>query len=287
MEKIITLEIEKNYDGLKIEHILKKHLGLSETLTGRLKRCDGSILLNGKTAKVIERVKEGDTLKITVSEKESKNIIPAEIPLDILYEDEDLLVINKPRSMPTHPVRNHREDTLANGVLYYLDAKEFHVITRLDKDTSGVVLIAKNSVAAAILTEEMKNKRIKKEYIAVVNGTPNPPVGKIAAPIKKKEEHGIMRCVSPDGKEAVTEYETLKTWDNISLVKLFPITGRTHQLRVHMSYIGNPIYGDSMYGATQTGEKTRLHCEKITFTHPMRKQEITVIAPIPDDIKRV
>ncbi len=287
MEKIITLRIEKGLGELKTEHVLKKYLGFSETLVRRLKRSEGSVLVNGKAAKVIERVKEGDVLKIIVSEKKAENIIPKDIPLDILYEDEDILVVNKPRSMPVHPVRNHREDTLANGVINYLGACKFHVITRLDKDTSGVVLIAKNPVAAAFLTEEMKNKKIEKEYIAVVNGTPNPLSGKINAPIKKKEERGTMRCVSPDGKEAVSEYETLKTADGFSLLRLFPITGRTHQLRVHMSYIGNPICGDRMYGATDLCKTTLLHCRKISFIHPATKEEIEVEAPTPNDIKRV
>lgn len=287
MKKVITLEIKKELDTFKIERILKQQIGLSESLIRRLKRDEDGILLNGKSAKVIERVQEGDFLEVTVSEKKSGNIVPAEIPLDIIYEDEDILAVNKPRSMPTHPVRNHRDDTLANGVINYLGESKFHVITRLDKDTSGVVLVAKNAVAAAFLTEEMKNKRINKEYIAVVNGVPNPLKGQISAPIKKKEGSGIARCVSPDGKEAVTEYETLETSDKLSLVKLCPITGRTHQLRVHMSYIGNPIYGDSMYGAPQTGEKTRLHCERVTFIHPMSKQEITVISPITAEMKRV
>jgi len=286
MEKIITLKIEKELAELKIEHILKKHIRLSKTLIRRLKRVDGGILLNGNSAKVIEIVKEGDTLKVTVPDKRTENIVPIEIPLDILYEDDEILAINKPRSMPVHPARNHREDTLANGVINYLKSSSFHVITRLDKDTSGVVLIAKNPVSAALLTEEIKNKRIKKEYVAVVNGVPQPPKGKITQPIKKREERGILRCVSPGGKEAVTEYETLKTSDGLSLVKLIPITGRTHQLRVHMSYIGNPIYGDRMYGAEQIGERTRLHCCAVTFFHPINKNEITIEAPIPEDMKK-
>ena len=163
MEKILTLEIGKDLDSLRLESILKKNMGLSEKLIGRIKRTDGGILLNGKTAKVIDRVKEGDVLKITITEKKSENITPIEITISILYEDEEILAINKPRSMPIHPVRNHRTDTLANGIANYLDERQFHIITRLDKDTSGVVLVAKNAVSAAFLTEEIKNKRIRKE----------------------------------------------------------------------------------------------------------------------------
>lgn len=288
MDKEIEITIEKELCDKRIEHILKKKAGLSETLIRRLKRTEGGILLNGKPAKVIEKVSLGDVIKISVLEKSSGNIIPVKIPLDIIWEDEDILVVNKLRSMPTHPSRGHNEDTLANGVIYHLASNsKFHVITRLDRDTSGVVLIAKNPVSAAYLTEEMKNGRISKEYIAVINGVLNPENGEISAPIKRKSEKGILRCVSPDGKEAVTVYETVEKSKKHSLVKLFPLTGRTHQLRVHMSYMGNPIYGDSMYGAQQKGEKTRLHCHKLTFIHPGTREKITVEAPIPEDIKRV
>ncbi len=288
MNKEIEITIEKELGGKRIEHILKVRAGLSETLIRRLKRAEGGILLNGKPAKVIEKVYLGDVIKIAVTEKSSGNIIPVKIPLDIIYEDEDILAVNKPRSMPTHPSRGHNEDTLANGVIYHLGSgSKFHVITRLDRDTSGIVLIAKNPVSAAYLTEEMKNGKIAKEYIAVVNGVLNPENGRIEAPIKKKSEKGILRCVSSDGKDAVTVYETVKKMEKYSLVKLSPLTGRTHQLRVHMSYMGNPIYGDSMYGAQQKGEKTRLHCHKLTFIHPITREEITVEAPIPEDIKKV
>lgn len=284
MEKVITYTIEKE-EELKIESVLKNTLNLSGTLISRLKRQEGAVSLNGKDVRLIERVKKGDLLKIVVSEKRSEKIAPAEIPLDILFEDGDVLVINKPRSMPIHPVRNHRDDTLANGVANYLSTACIHIITRLDKDTSGVVLIAKNPVSATFLTEEMKRGRIEKEYVAVIDGVLNPENGKIDAPIKRKSEKGIARCVSLDGKEAVTLYETIKSDGNYSLVKLCPVTGRTHQLRVHMSYMNCPIYGDGMYGASEKG-RTLLHCKKLCFLHPETKEKFMVEAPIPEDIEK-
>ncbi len=288
MEKIITLKIDATLHGRKIESVLEKNLEISTTLIRRLKRTADGITLNGKEATVIEKVSYGDELVVKISGRAQKNIIPVNFPIDVLYEDEDIIAVNKPRSMPTHPSRNHQDDTLANRVVYYLgEQSAFHVITRLDRDTSGVVLIAKHTVSAKFLTENIKDRNISKEYIAVVNGVPNPPQETVSAPIKKREESGILRCVAPDGKEAVTKYETIKIAENLSLVKLLPITGRTHQLRVHMSYMGTPIYGDSMYGAPQTGEKTRLHCYRITFSHPMTKQIITVTAPIPKDIREM
>ncbi len=285
MEKIITLKINNALHGLKIESVLEKHLKISTTLIRRLKRTEGGILLNEKEARVIQRVSVGDELTVKISGKEKENIIPVNLPIDVLWEDEDIIAVNKPRSMPTHPSKRHQRDTLANRIIYYLGQKSsFHAITRLDTDTSGVVLIAKNPLAAAQLTEDIKKRKISKEYIAAVNGVPPTVCGVVDAPIKKKEHSGILRCVSPHGKEAVTEYEVERRCGEISLVKLRPLTGRTHQLRVHMSYIGTPIYGDSMYGAPQTGEKTRLHCCKITFNHPITKEKITVSAPFPDDI---
>jgi len=284
MEKIITLKIEKENESLKIESVLRNSLRFSSALLGKLKRKDGSVLLNGANAKLTDRVKSGDELIVKIPKEKTENIIPVKMPLDILYEDEDILAVNKPSSMPVHPVRNHEKDTLANGILCHLGEKStIHIITRLDRETSGIVLVAKNPLSAAILTEQIKNRKIEKEYIAIVEGTPNPEKGTITAHIKK-EGMGICREVSPDGKEAITEYETIKISGNLVKIRAIPITGRTHQIRVHMSYIGTPIYGDSLYGKPRAGERTKLHCEKISFTHPITNKPIVVKAPLPADM---
>ena len=174
----------------------------------RLKREENGVLLNGVRTAVITKVSEGDILTINIKGRETENIIPVNIPLDILWEDEDILVVNKSGTMPVHPSATHKTDTLANAVMYYTGKrKAIHIITRLDRETSGVVLIAKNPMAASLMTEDMKNGKIKKEYIAIVNGIPEPSEKTISAPIQKKDERGISRCVSCDGKEAVTLYE--------------------------------------------------------------------------------
>lgn len=285
MEKIIALKIDSSLHGRKIEYVLEKHLGISQTLIRRLKRVEGAITLNKKEATVTQKVFTGDELTVKIRGRAQENIIPVKLPIDIIWEDEDIIAVNKPRSMPTHPSKRHQTDTLANRIIYYLGQKSsFHSITRLDRDTSGVVLIAKNPLAAALLTEDIKKRKIHKEYIAAVNGVPNPLCGRVDAPIKKKENSGILRYVSSGGKEAVTEYKVEKICGEISIVRLYPLTGRTHQLRVHMCYIGTPIYGDGMYGASQIGEKTRLHCSIVEFKHPITKEKITVTAPIPKDI---
>ena len=259
---------------------------MSSALVKRLKATPGGIRVGGEDVFTNKQVMCGDELELTLKDVQSKNIEPKFIPLDIIYEDEDIIALNKPRSMPTHPSQNHHDDTLANGVMYYFknDDFTFRVITRLDRDTSGIVLVAKNAFAAARLGDDMKDKKIHKEYIAVVNGTPSPSSGRIVVPIKRVENSTILRCVSPDGKEAITDYELLVTNGSVSLIRLIPHTGRTHQLRVHMSHIGNPIYGDVMYGASQTGEKTRLHCASLTFAHPVSKKIMKLNSPLPCDM---
>ncbi|MBR5156305.1 MAG: RluA family pseudouridine synthase [Clostridia bacterium] len=284
MGRVLSVEINSVMHGQKIDCVLKNQFKISDALMKQLKRDKNGIMLNDAHADVIDKVSRGDILVVNIKGKNAENIIPVNIPLDVIWEDEDILVVNKPGTMPVHPSRIHINDTLLNAVMYYMANGEIvHIITRLDRETSGVVLIAKNPWAAALMGEDIKNGKIKKEYIAVVNGIPEPFKGRICAPIIKKEERKILRCVSEDGKEAVTEYELIKKTDKLSLIKLFPITGRTHQLRVHMSYIGHPIYGDSMYGAAQTGERTRLHCQRITFIHPVTGEKISVTAPTPED----
>ncbi len=285
MDRKIEFTIDASLDGKSIKHILRNHLRASAAILTQLKKVEDGILLSGEPAFVTHRVRAGEVLKITIRD-EASAIAPVEMPLAVLYEDEDIIAINKPRNMPTHPSRNHYEDTLANGLMGYFSGQKFtfRVITRLDKDTSGVVLVAKNPLSAAILVEDMKGGRIQKEYLALVNGFPNPRTGRILAPIRRKEGSIVLRCVAPDGKPAETFYETLMESGEFALVRLSPVTGRTHQLRVHLSHLGNPIYGDDLYGAPQTGESTRLHCSRISFRHPLTGKELNIEATMPEDM---
>ena len=190
------------------------------------------------------------------------------------------------KNISIHPSKAHKTDTLANGVIYHTGSREaIHIITRLDRETSGVVLVAKNPQAAAILTDGMKKGKIKKEYIAIVNGVPEVLTGEIDAPIKKKDEKSSLRCVADDGKRAITLYSVAEKTDKFALVNLYPFTGRTHQLRVHMSHIGHPIYGDGMYGAPQIGERVRLHCYKLEFNHPITEEKLVFTAEVPKDFE--
>ncbi len=286
MDKRITMTISARLDGKTIKHILRNELRASAAILTRLKQEEDGILLSGAPAFVTHRVSEGEILQITIRDGNSE-IEPVELPLKILYEDEDIIAVNKPRNMPTHPSRNHHGDTLANALMGYFRGQNFifRGITRLDKDTSGVVLVVKNPLSGAILVEEMKAGNIQKEYLAVTNGTPNPSKGRLEAPIRRQEGSIVLRCVAPDGRAAVTEYETIQEGKKLALVRLVPLTGRTHQLRVHLSHLGTPIYGDDLYGAIQRDEPTRLHCGKLRFFHPLSKEEMTIEAPIPEDMR--
>ena len=286
MDKTLKIIVDDKLNNTSIRDIMRKDLGISSGLIKKLKTYDDGIVLNGVRVNTDRVVSLGDELTFVIHDDTSDNIVPADIELKILYEDDDVIALNKPRNLPTHPSQNHYEDTLANGLMNYYSGLKFtfRAITRLDKDTSGVVLVAKNPYSAQILGNDMKNKKIKKEYVAVVNGIPEPSDGRISAPIRREKESVITRCVAQDGKEAVTDYKAEKSFGRYSLVRLNPLTGRTHQLRVHMSYIGTPIYGDDLYGAPQKDEATRLHCRKLVFIHPASKKEMTVVAPLPDDM---
>ncbi len=279
------LNIGDNFAGKDIKFILKYHFKLSGALITRLKT-GNHILLNGKKEFVNKIVSAGDTLKITLPEERSKSIVPNDIPIDILYEDEDILAVNKPHNMPTHPSIHHFEGTLANAVMhYYKDIPfTFRAVTRLDRDTSGVVIIAKNAVSADRLSKQLQKGNLSKEYIALCVGAPAKKSGTIDAPIKRTAEGIIKRCISPDGKRAISDYEVVNTAKGFSLIRLFPKTGRTHQLRLHLSHIGTPIYADFLYGEDIENERIRLHCASVSFIHPESGEEINVSAPIPSDM---
>lgn len=278
-------KITKNFDGTDIKNVLKRHFGISERLMIKLKNANG-IFLNGNPEFVIRHVHTGDLLEIQLTDEASENIVPNNIPLDILYEDEDILAVNKPAGMPTHPSIRHYEGTLANAVCHYYRSRPFtfRAVTRLDRYTSGIVLIAKNSLSAHILSQSMRENKIKKEYIAVCCGIPAPSSGRISAPIRRQSDGIIKRCISPDGKPAVSDYEVIDTYGKISLVRLFPLTGRTHQLRLHLSHIGTPIYADFLYGKEIPGERTRLHCRQISFPHPFSCENLVLSAPVLADM---
>lgn len=276
--------------GKSVKHIIEREYSLSSRTLSKLKR-NGGIRVNGCVVTVRFCLSENDVLTLSLDDTPSEKIEKVDIPLDVLYEDNDVLLVNKPLAMPTHPSQGHHNDTLANAVMYrYRDTDfTFRAITRLDGDTTGVVLIARNALSAQRLTDSLKQGGIRKEYAAVVLGKPENKSGIIDAPIARCEDSVIKRKVSIDGKNAITEYVLeMTTSDGLySLVKAFPVTGRTHQIRLHLSHMGYPIYGDFLYGVPIDGVRAYLHCRRLTFTHPTSKEILTVEAPLPQDIKEI
>ncbi len=266
--------------GRTIEQILRNTYRMSRALITSLKRYPDGILVNGEKRYVNHIMQEGETLTVTITEAGSTNIEPALIPLDILYEDEWMIAVSKPAHMAVHVSAGNRHSTLSNGVLYYLnrggEEHTFHVATRLDKNTSGVVLIAKCGYVHDLLSVLLREGKIEKEYIALVEGAP-PESGCIDAAIARESESIIKRCVRQDGDAAYTEYRVQEYGDGFSLVRLYPKTGRTHQLRVHMSHIGHPIAGDTMYGAAHLSQNRQLlHCRQLAFTHPVTHKNLVI-----------
>lgn len=280
------LVITKELDGQSVGNILRYRFFVSSRLLPELKRT-GGIILNGKSVTVREKVKEGDVFTLCLCEETpSENVVAVDIPLCILYEDEDILAVSKPKDMPVHPSLHNYENTLGNAVMYYYRDREFvfRPITRLDRDTTGIVLIAKNRLSAALLSDSMKNGQIKKTYLAYLSKTPKDKKGEIEAPIERCDESVIKRKVSPDGKYALTKYEIVSEKpDGTCVARINPITGRTHQIRVHMAHIGCPLVYDYLYG-TEIPEKTLfLHCETLDFVHPITREEMHITCPVSPD----
>ena len=279
MDLIYTVQNEIN-----IRQVLRERFGISNRLLLKLKRNKKIYLNNSNNIYLDMPTKENDLIKINLDfDEDSSNIVPVKMNLNILYEDDSLLIIDKPPHMPVHPSFNHYENSLSNGVKYYFDLINLHrlirPINRLDKDTSGIVMFAKNEYIQSKLTNYTK------EYIAIVVGKLEGK-GIIDKPIKRKADSIIERCIDENGEKAITEYEVLKNFniegEDLTEVKCILHTGRTHQIRVHMAYFNHPILGDTLYGKeSNLIDRQALHAYKIKFIHPITKKEIEVISPIP------
>ena len=268
------LEYTAVIDGEKTLKEYLPTLGLSVTLIRKIKKC--GISVDGVPCTVRSKIKNGSHIKLFLPEEKSDGIPPMDIPLDIIYEDEALLIVDKPKNMPTHPSKGNNLPTLANAVMAKFGGDfVFRSITRLDRDTSGLVLIVKDAISANLLSREIKQGRVHKKYVALVEGVPSESHGIIHAPIKREAEGEIKRIVSPDGKDATTEYFVKEIRGENSLCEVILHTGRTHQIRVHFSHIGHPLVGDFLYG-TERDEGYFLRCVELGFTHPQTKEYISV-----------
>lgn len=286
MNRVLTYEITAEQAGTKIGDFLRR-AGYSRHVIIHLKKTENGILLNGEWAYVGQFLKERDHLEIRIIESESsEQIVPAELPLDIVYEDEDLLIINKPADMPIHPSINNYDNTLANALMWYYQQKGetfvYRCINRLDRDTTGLLIVAKNMLSGGILSDMSKKREIHREYLAIAEGEV-PQEGVIDAPIARKEESVIERCVDFEkGDRAVTHYWRLDYRNGYSLVRLKLETGRTHQIRVHMKYIGYPLTGDYLYNPDyRILDHQALHSWKLAFRHPVTGAQMQFKADPP------
>lgn len=293
MNRTIEYRIDGAYDGLRIEQFLKRKGYSSQNLT-EIKRMPESVLVNGRHCYMRDCLKREDLLIIHIRETDcSPNIPPVNLPLHIVYEDQDIIVLNKPAGMPTHPSMNHYTSSLANALMwYYKEQKKpfiFRCCNRLDRDTSGIIVIAKHLVSGSILSRKAFKRELRREYLALVRGTVSPASGTICAPLSRKPGTIIERTVDFDnGEAAVTHYQTIKEGNGHSLVSLCLETGRTHQIRIHMKYLGYPLIGDYLYNPDMEFiTRQALHSYKMSFTHPITEKYMEFSAPLPPDMSRV
>lgn len=292
MSRRLDLPIGPDLAGVKVDTLLKKHLGLSGTVVRRVKWLPDGILVDGRRVNTRFLPQAGQTLSVRLSDPERRSgIVPAPGPLDIVYEDEDVIVLNKAPGVPVHPGPGHFSDTLGNFLLNYYDQAgveaDFHPVHRLDRGTSGLLAAAKHPHAQEVLKNQLHTADFRRVYLAVCEGAPQPPSGIIDAPLGPKAGSLVEQTVRPDGKPARTRYETLKTSHGRALLRLELDTGRTHQIRVHMAHLGHPLTGDFLYGAEAPDLIARpaLHSSELSFRHPLSGRLLSFSLPLPPDME--
>ena len=273
-----------------INLILKNELNISSRLLYKLIK-NQNIFLNNIPCDTRNSALLGDVITVNFDyEEDNSNIIPVKINLDIVFEDDWLLVVNKPAGIAIHPSVLHYSDSLCNGIRFYFDKiglkKKIRPVNRLDLNTSGLVVFAKCEYIQECLISQMKDNTFKKEYLAFCKGVFDKKNGTIDLPIARKSNSIIERCISESGQHAVTHYQVLKDFNNYSLVKCILETGRTHQIRVHMAAIGHPLIGDSLYGSSSDFiGRQALHCYKLSFVHPITKFMLEFFSDLPNELK--
>lgn len=290
MERILEYKIDNTDNNKTIEQFLKQK-GFPRNVIIQMKKTNEGICRNGIWAYTIDKLANGDTLRLIIDKEiASSNIEPVNLPFEIIHEDEDILVVNKPYNMPVHPSINNYDNSLANAIMYYYKDYDFvfRCINRLDKDTSGLTIIAKNSLSGAILSQSVSKRQIHRTYTAICSGETKIS-GTIMAPISRKEASTIERCVDfTNGEAAITHYKRIAydAQKDLSLVQLQLETGRTHQIRVHMKYINHPLIGDFLYNPDYRYiTRQALNSSEIEFTHPITNQKMHFHIPLPSDMK--
>ena len=293
MNRNIDYIIDEDSAGLRVEQFLRRKRYSGQNLS-EIKRMPKSILVNGVHYYMRQELSNGDHLQVRICEtKNSEKIPPTNLPLDIIYEDEDILVLNKPVGMPIHPSLNNYTNSMANALAYYFQSqgKPFIVrcCNRLDRDTSGLTIVSKHLVSGSILSDMTKYREVHREYLAIARGSVTPSEGTIQAPLGRKEGTIIERTVDWEhGEDAVTHYKVVKEANGHSLVSLRLETGRTHQIRIHMKYLGYPLIGDYLYNPDmEYMTRQALHSHHMEFTHPITGEHMSFTAPLPEDMARV
>ena len=291
---MITMSREISYTAFlpqpcRISSYLRSK-GFSRQNLVELKKYPESVLLNGRAAHFNARLNDGDLLTIRIRETHEPTVKPVQLPVNILYEDEDLFVVEKPAGMPTHPSFANYDNTLANAMTWYCRDQDppfvFRCSNRLDRDTSGLTIVARHFVSASMLSQMGVQHRIQRNYLAIVRGTPVPSSGTIDAPLGRKPGSILERTVDPDGEPAVTHYRVIRTKDDCSLVSLVLETGRTHQIRIHMKSIGYPLIGDYLYNPDYSRiHRQALHSSRLVFEHPITGRLICLESPLPEDMQ--
>ncbi len=302
MKRILTYPITESDSDQRIYDFLCHH-GYSRHIRTWLKQHPGSVRLNGEEALFYFPLKNGDLLEISLEEEHpSENIVPVDLPIHIIYEDEDLMVIDKPADMPVHPSIGNYENTLANAAAWYFHRQDipfvFRCINRLDRDTTGLLILAKHMLSGAILSDQMKKRAIHRTYLAITEGKTD-PAGTIDSPIGRIDQSLILRQVDHENGDSACTHYLQKCWhpktfypetlpvpqDGLSLVQLQLETGRTHQIRVHMTSIGHPLIGDTLYNPeTALMNRQALHSYRLAFTHPVTGVSLEFTSPLPEDM---
>ena len=283
--RTLSLTVEQTENGLTVKTVLRRRLCLAESLLRHLKFVPGAIQRNGEDVRLIDRVAAGDILSVHLDEKSTGSFAPLATPLSVLYEDEDLLLVDKAAGVPMHS----GENSLAGAIAAHLGTDApFHPVQRLDKGSSGVLCIAKSRYMHDRLRRMLHSEGLTREYLAIVCGKPSPECGVVDAPISKTADERHRHFVTQDGLPSRTHYETLSSNAELSLLHLRLDTGRTHQIRIHMAHIGCPLLGDTLYGAADERiSHPALHSHRLSLLHPLTGQQLTVTAPLPSDMKQI
>ena len=283
--------IKKQKDNyISVRQVLKQEFRMSSNLILKLKKAE-KIFLNSESTYLDKALSSGDNVSAVIDfEEDNSNIVSTQMNLNILYEDDYLLIVDKPAGIAVHPSMEHYEDSLSNGIKYYFESQNIHKkirpVNRLDRNTSGIVIFAKNEYIQERLISQMQTNKFQKEYIAICEGFFEKKCGIINKPIARKNDSIIERCVSDSGQLAITNYKVLEEKNNMSKVLVNLETGRTHQIRVHMSYIEHPIIGDDLYGkSSDLINRQALHAYKVNFVHPILDNKMEIVSEIPKDMQ--